>query len=123
MAKYVLLLPSESTWQRRSPQDRERGYAAHNEFTRQLAAGGHTMTGGAELTQSREATTLTQVEGDVLVTNGPFAEVTEQVAGFYLVETEDLAGLVEVCKGLARVENIEIRPVLERGDSGTEAGA
>ena len=44
------------------------------------------------------------------VTDGPYAETVEQLTGFYVVESEDLDDLVEVCKILGRGEGaIEIR--------------
>lgn len=48
--------------------------------------------------------------GGVLVSDGPFSETTEQVVGFYLVDTEAEADLRAVCQRFAaRGEHIEFR--------------
>ena len=44
------------------------------------------------------------------MTDGPFAETVEQITGFYLVETDDLDDLLNVCGLLATVEDaLEVR--------------
>ena len=69
------------------------------------------MTGGSELAHSREAKVLrTDADGNHTVTDGPYAETVEQLTGFYIVQSDDLDDLVEVCKILGRGEGaIEIR--------------
>ena len=48
--------------------------------------------------------------GGTLVTDGPFTESVEQIVGFYLVETDDEAGLRAACERFsARGELIEFR--------------
>lgn len=61
------------------------------------------------------ATTIRVREGEVSVTDGPFAETKEQLAGFYLVDARDLDHAIEVASGIppARIGSIEIRPVRE----------
>ena len=61
----------------------------------------------------RTATTLRQRDGRLLVTDGPFAETREQLAGFFLLEA---AGLHEALHLAARIPravlgSIEVRPV------------
>jgi hypothetical protein len=54
-------------------------------------------------------------EGRVSVTDGPFAETKEQLAGFYLLEARDLNEALQLASRIppARVGNIEVRPVRE----------
>jgi hypothetical protein len=48
------------------------------------------------------------------VTDGPFSETTEQVVGFYLVDSEDEPGLRATCQRFAaRGEHIEFRRLAE----------
>ncbi len=115
MARYVILLPGdENQWAAASADERAAMYAVHERFGTALADRGHVVTGGAELTHSREATTLRgDGDGGVTVTDGPFAELAEQVTGFYLVETEDRADLVDCCRILAAAgDGVEIRPAV-----------
>jgi hypothetical protein len=53
--------------------------------------------------------------GQVSVTDGPFAETKEQLAGFYLVEAGDMDEAVEIARRIppARVGSIEVRPIRE----------
>jgi hypothetical protein len=59
------------------------------------------------------ATTIRVRDGGVTVTDGPFAETKEQLAGFYLVDAEDLDEAIRIAGTLppARIGSIEIRPV------------
>lgn len=112
MTEYVVLLPGdEAAWEHASQADKEAMYAIHRQFAQALEERGHKVTGGSELTHSREAKVLrTDADGNHTVTDGPYAETVEQLTGFYVVESEDLDDLVDVCKILGRGEGaIEIR--------------
>ncbi len=112
MTEYVVLLPGdESQWADASAADREAMYAIHRDFAQALEERGHKVTGGSELADSSEAKVLrTDADGNHTITDGPYAETVEQLTGFYIVQSEDLDDLVEVCKVLARGERaIEIR--------------
>ena len=112
MTEYVVLLPGdESQWEQTSQSDKEAMYAIHSEFAKALEERGHKVTGGSELAPSREAKVLrTDANGNHTVTDGPYAETVEQLTGFYVVQSDDFDGLVDVCKILGRGEGaIEIR--------------
>jgi len=59
------------------------------------------------------ATTVRIRNGKVSVTDGPFAETKEQLAGFYLVEARDLNEAIQLASRIppARVGSIEVRPI------------
>ena len=61
------------------------------------------------------ATTVRVRNGKVLVTDGPFAETKEQLAGFYLVDAGDLDEAIQIASTIppAREGSIEVRPVRE----------
>lgn len=61
------------------------------------------------------ATTVRVRAGKTLLTDGPFAETKEQLAGFYLVEARDLNEAILLAAGIpaARVGSVEVRPVRE----------
>ena len=112
MTEYVILLPGdESAWENSPPEAKEAMYAVHRRFAQALEERGHKVTGGTELAPSREAKVLhTGADGTHTVTDGPYAETVEQLTGFYVVESEDLDDLLDVCKILGRGESaIEIR--------------
>lgn len=100
MTTYVVLLPGdEQTWEEATPEQRAAVYARHEEFAKALAARGHTVTGGAELTHSRETRQVRTVDGVLQVTAGPYAESVEQLTGFYVVDSDDLDDLL-ACVGI-----------------------
>jgi len=59
------------------------------------------------------ATTVRVRNGRVTLTDGPFAETKEQLAGFYLIEARDLNEAVQVAAKIppAQVGCIEVRPI------------
>jgi hypothetical protein len=61
------------------------------------------------------ASTVRVADGSALVTDGPFADTKEVIAGYYLLEADDLDGALEVAARVpaARMGGaVEIRPFL-----------
>ena len=117
MTTYAVLLPGdEAHWEAASEEERAAAYARHGEFARLLEERGHRITGGAELTHSRTARTVRNDGTGTTVTDGPYAESVEQLGGFYLVETDDLDDLLEICGLLAGPDGgVEVRATVEHG--------
>jgi len=61
------------------------------------------------------ATTVRVRAGKVSVTDGPFAETKEQLAGFYLIDARDLDEAIGIASKIppATVGSIEVRPIRE----------
>lgn len=61
------------------------------------------------------ATTVRVRDGETLLTDGPFAETKEQLAGFYLLEAVDLNEALLLASHIApaRLGSIEVRPIRE----------
>lgn len=79
-----------------------------------LRASGHHIA--AEALQSVDTATTVRVRnGKVSVTDGPFAETKEQLAGFYLLDAKDLNEAIQLAAKIppARVGSIEVRPTRE----------
>lgn len=70
---------------------------------------------GQPLESVETATTVRVRDDDVLVTDGPFAETKEQLAGFYLLEARDLNEALQLASRIppARFGSIEVRPARE----------
>jgi hypothetical protein len=83
-------------------------------FSKDLRDKGQYVTGEA-LQPVSTATTVRVRGGSTLTTDGPFAETTEQLGGFYLVEARDLNDAIEIAARIpsARLGSIEIRPVVD----------
>ncbi len=70
---------------------------------------------GARLRPAREAVTLRIRAGEQLLTDGPFAETKEQIAGFDVLECDSLAAAIEIASRhpTARLGTFELRPFWE----------
>lgn len=108
----LLLYGDENRWLTASERERTATYAVHADFARRLAEHGHTITGGAELEPTATAKTVRGDDQSIAVTDGPFAETAEQLTGFYLVETDDLDGLMRLAGMLSNGEPVEIRALV-----------
>lgn len=67
----------------------------------------------AEALEPVIATTCVRVRhGRTSVTDGPFAETKEQIAGFFLVEARDLNEAIQIAANIpaARLGTVEVRP-------------
>ncbi len=73
------------------------------------------VLGGQALQPVATATTVRVRAGEAAITDGPFAEIREQLASFYLIEARDLNEALELAARIppARVGSIEVRPVRE----------
>lgn len=73
------------------------------------------VIGGQALQPVSTATTVRVRSGEATITDGPFAETREQLAGFYLLEARDLNEALALAARIppARIGSIEVRPVRE----------
>jgi len=68
----------------------------------------------AEPLEPIETATSVRIRNGMLsITDGPFAETKEQLAGFYLIEARDLNEAIQIASKIppARVGSIEVRPI------------
>jgi len=81
-------------------------------FDANLRASGRCLASEA-LQPVATATTVRVRNGKVSITDGPFAETKEFLAGFYLVEARDLNEAIQIASRIppAAVGSIEVRPV------------
>lgn len=73
----------------------------------------------AEALQSPDSAAIVKVRnGQMSMTDGPFSEAKEQLAGFILIEARDMAQAIEIGGGIpmARIGTIEVRPIFEIPD-------
>lgn len=77
-----------------------------------LRSSGHSIAAEA-LQPVHTATTVRIRNGKLSITDGPFAETKEQLAGFYLIDAGDLNEAIQIAAKIppARVGSIEVRPI------------
>jgi len=113
--KYVLLIyDDESIYGRMSDDERNAFMGEYFTYTQEIQSDGKWLAGHA-LHPTSASTSVRVREGDVLVTDGPFAETKEQLGGFYAVEAESLDEAIELARRIpsARIGTIEVRPIME----------
>jgi len=112
--QYLLLIyENESAGAARSPEEQKTMMKEYFAFNEVAKAGGNYI-GGEPLEPVATATTVRVRDGEVLHTDGPFAETKEQLGGYYLVEASDLDRALELARQIpaARVGCVEVRPVM-----------
>lgn len=84
------------------------------QYGKGLRDSGHWVAGQA-LQPRHTATTVRVRNGQLAVTDGPFAETKEQLAGFYMIDARDLNEAIALAARIppARTGSIEVRPVRE----------
>ena len=115
MTEYVILLPGdEASWENATAEHKQAMYAKHEEFAKLLEQRGHRIAGGNELQSSRLGKTVRMADGTLQITDGPYAESVEQVTGYYVIDTDDLDDLLQVCGVLAGAEGaVEVRGTVD----------
>jgi hypothetical protein len=77
-----------------------------------------TTVGGAHLRPADTATTVRMDgDGELLTTDGPFADTKEVFGGWFVVEADDLDGALEVAGRIPAVRMggcVEVRPIVEQ---------
>ena len=81
-------------------------------FDRSVRESGHCVASEA-LEPVATATTVRVRNGKVSVTDGPFAETKECLAGFYMIEARDLNEAISIASRIppAQVGSVEVRPI------------
>lgn len=111
--KFMFLLYGDpKVWETATPEFRAQTFAAHERLFRELEKT-NGFVSGAELAPPQTARTLHDSDGKVLAVDGPFAEISEHLGGFYLIEAPDMAEAERLARMLPG--NVEIRPVVENG--------
>jgi len=83
-------------------------------YGQQLTNNGKLIS-GQPLHRTDTATTVRVRNGQVSVTDGPFAETKEALAGFYMIEARDLNEAIQIASKIppAKFGSIEVRPTRE----------
>jgi hypothetical protein len=110
----LLICHDEKGWDLLSEAERQQAMAGHRAFREETRSTGHFID-GSRLQPASAATTVRVRSGKRLITDGPFAETREQLAGYFLVEARDLDEAINLAARLpgAHTGTIEVRPLVE----------
>jgi hypothetical protein len=114
MTQYLLSVHMVEGQEPPPEADIQKAYAQVDTFNAKLQADGVWVFAGG-LHPADTATVVRAHEGDVLITDGPFAETKEQLGGFWIIEAPDLDGALEWAKqaSVACGAPVEVRPFQE----------
>ena len=110
--KYMLLIyGDEQAW---TEAEREQCYVESTELAHQLQTSGQYLA-SLPLQPVSTATSVRVRDGRPMVTDGPFAEMREQLGGYFLVDAGNLDEAISIAARIpaARKGTVEIRPVVE----------
>ena len=111
--KYLLTIyDDESMWSHVQPGEVTAMLDGYREFSEEVHGNGAYVAGEA-LESVSTATTVRVKDGERLVTDGPYAETKEQLAGFYLLDCKDLDEAVAYAAKIPGAQSgcVEVRPV------------
>jgi hypothetical protein len=112
MANYlVLIYDDEAVWAQADEAASGSIMAGHNTFG---AANAAAILGGNALQPTGSATSIRRDSaGELLITDGPFAETKEALGGYYLVEAADLDEAIAIAGQIPTLSGgVEVRPVM-----------
>ncbi len=111
--EYMLLLHlDEKAMQNSTQEEFGKRFAAYTAYTEAMKQAG-IWRAGSPLQGTATATTVRVKDGKSSVLNGPYAEVKEQLGGYYLIDAPDLdAALSWAARCPAAADGaVEVRPV------------
>ncbi len=112
----LALISEERNWEDVTPEEVKRNLAEMGRFNDELMEAGAMVT-GAGLQERATGTTVHYGEGVPVVTDGPFAETKEQLAGFWLIECDGLNEALAWAKKIPLEDgHVEIRPMVDSGE-------
>jgi len=116
--KYMILIHGNPTtreaWEGFSPEEQAKGMSAYTALSDDLTASGEMIVTEA-LADPSLARVVSTADGRALVTDGPFAEAKEHLAGFFLIDCESMERAVEHAARIPEAEFglVEVRPVMD----------
>lgn len=113
--KYLLLVHHNEDRFKNMPEDTKKDMLAESiQLCHQLAKKGQYIH--ASPLQPKATAAIVQVrDGNSTVTDGPFIETKEQLAGYFLVDAENQEEAIKIAQRVpgARIGTVEVRPVIE----------
>jgi hypothetical protein len=113
--QYMLLIyGDEALWERLPGDEAARLDHARDLWAQGLVRSGH-LRGMAGLQPASTATTLRERKGKLVIIDGPFAEIREELRAYQLVECRDLDEAIAIASrfpALGAGFSLEVRPVM-----------
>jgi hypothetical protein len=115
--KYLLMIyMNPAIFETLSEEEQNAVFSAHDTFSAATKESGE-LVGFAALADPSNSTTVRVRDGVPAVTDGPYVEAKEFLAGYYVVECETVERAGELAAQIpdAQYTAIEVRPVMDAG--------
>jgi hypothetical protein len=115
--KYLILIysnpQSREIWKSFSREQRASGLRQYEALHERMVASGELIVSEA-LADPSLAKRVTAHEGGAIVTDGPYAEVKEYLAGFFLLDCETMERAIEQAARIPEADMglVEVRPIM-----------
>jgi hypothetical protein len=116
--KYVALIYNNpGAFEALSQAERDQLMSEADAYLQRFSESGELVGGGFALADAPTGRTVRVRDGLTNVTDGPYAEAKEQLAGFYLLETASIERAAEIVAHdpAARFWAVEVRAVVDEG--------
>jgi hypothetical protein len=115
----VLIYNNPGAFEALSEEEKSRVGSEADAMFKEYGASGE-FVGGAALADPSQAKTVRVRDGVPAITDGPFAEAKEQLAGYYVLDCESIERATEIATRdpAARLWQVEVRPIMD--EAGTE---
>jgi hypothetical protein len=116
--KFVILIYNNpATWEAMDPAEQERVMGIHGKLIKELTESGELIRVDG-LADPMNTRTVRLRGGVPVVTDGPFTEAKEQLAGVWALDCEGIERATEIAAPIAEHDTVEVRPLMDL--SGTE---
>jgi hypothetical protein len=115
----ALIFSNPGAFEALSDDERAAFMSGADAFHEQFGKSGQVL-GGSALADPSAAKTVRARDGETAVTDGPFAEAKEQLAGYYIIECDSIERAAEIAghDPAARVWGVEVREIVDTSGSG-----
>ncbi|TKS60503.1 MAG: hypothetical protein EWM73_03104 [Nitrospira sp.] len=113
--KFMLIVHhDEEAFNKIEKEKQQQMLAESIELTHKLDTAGQYLS-ASPLQPAATAVIVRVREGNPLVTDGPFIETREQIAGYFLINAQDLNEAISIATRVpgARIGTVEVRPLIE----------
>jgi hypothetical protein len=113
--KYVVLIYSNpKTWEAMPAAERDRAMSVHFKLIKELTESGELLRVDG-LTDPMSTKTIRARGGVPVVTDGPFGEAKEYLAGVWALDVESLERAIEIAAPVAEYDTVEVRKLMDLG--------
>jgi hypothetical protein len=110
--KYVVLIyNNRKVWEALPRDERRRILDIHNRLIRELTESGEMLRVDG-LAHPINTKTVRLRNGVPVVTDGPFSEAKEQLAGVWALECDSIERAIEIAAPIAEYDVVEVRPLM-----------